>query len=210
MISGSRNPVLDGCGLLTRNSVLASWPLAIILPTASVGAFLSFLPSRATPAAQKGANSGSSGQAKTGNWLICSRCLRHLSISPPSIDLFTCPPPLSGRQGQSGNPPHHRSEQPPHQMTLCQKQPIVPGVHHQPATRLHQPLLQAGQRYLLDLHRQMLQSVSQDELHITDGRSERREPVKYTLANGLPSIWRRQRPFGVGLAFRIQPWNPHH
>ena len=43
-------------GLYTRISVLASWPPAILHPTASIGAVSLVFPSRATPAAQEGAN----------------------------------------------------------------------------------------------------------------------------------------------------------
>ena len=46
---------------LTRISVLASWPPAILHPTASIGAVSLVFPSRATPAAQEGANSAPPG-----------------------------------------------------------------------------------------------------------------------------------------------------
>ena len=44
-----------------RISVLASWPPAILHPTASIGAVSLVFPSRATPAAQEGANSAPPG-----------------------------------------------------------------------------------------------------------------------------------------------------
>ena len=47
--------------VLTRISVLASWPPAILHPTASIGAVSLVFPSRATPAAQEGANSAPPG-----------------------------------------------------------------------------------------------------------------------------------------------------
>jgi hypothetical protein len=38
-------------------------------------------------------------------------------------------------------------------MTLGQQELAVPRMRYQPAIRVHQPLLQTGQRYLLDLNR---------------------------------------------------------
>ena len=55
---------------------------------------------------------------------------------------------------QSLDPPHHCPEEPPRQVTLRQEQPIVPGVLDQTATRFHQPLLQAGERPVVDSLRQ--------------------------------------------------------
>jgi hypothetical protein len=47
------------------------------------------------------------------------------------------------------NPPHHVCKEPPRQMTLRQKQPII-SMLHQPTARLHQPLVQAGQGPIVD------------------------------------------------------------
>src|ERR1017187_1633254 len=64
--------------------------------------------------------------------------------------------PLSPRPllCQRVNPPDHAHEQPPCEMALCQHQPVVPCVLDQSAARLHQPLLQTGQRPVLGLLRQ--------------------------------------------------------
>ena len=56
--------------------------------------------------------------------------------------------PIRHRQGS--NPQPHRSEQPPRQMTLRQQQPVVARGLNQTTAGLHQPLLQARQRPLLD------------------------------------------------------------
>ena len=49
--------------------------------------------------------------------------------------------PTSPRQ--SDKPSQDRPEQPPRQVAFGQQQPLVPGVLHEPSTRLHQSLLQA-------------------------------------------------------------------
>jgi hypothetical protein len=51
--------------------------------------------------------------------------------------------PRRGRKGL--DPARHGSEQSPRRMTLRQKQPIIPGMPHQPSAGFHQPLLQTGQ-----------------------------------------------------------------
>src|ERR1035437_8430602 len=53
---------------------------------------------------------------------------------------------LSRRGRQRRNLPQHAGKQPPCQMTLCQQQPVVPGMLYQTPAGFHQPLLQAGQR----------------------------------------------------------------
>jgi hypothetical protein len=64
---------------------------------------------------------------------------------PLSVSMFVCLPPfLSSRQGHRRDPPRNRPEDPPRQMTFGQQEPVVASVLHQPPTRLHQPLLQAG------------------------------------------------------------------
>jgi hypothetical protein len=64
-------------------------------------------------------------------------------------------PRLSRRKRQSIDPPQHTGKQPPrHQMTLRQQQPIIPCMFHQPAARLHQPLLETRQRPVADPVRQ--------------------------------------------------------
>src|SRR6516225_1234618 len=84
------------------------------------------------------------------------RCLRHFSVPCPIVAEALLPPGggLSRWQGQQLDPPQHGPEQPSRQMTLRKQQPVVAGVLHQPAARLHQPLLQAGQRPLVDSFRQ--------------------------------------------------------
>ena len=61
---------------------------------------------------------------------------------------------LPGRHCQRINPPYHAPEQPPREMTLGQHQPVVPPVFHQPAAGLHQALLQAAQRPVVNPPRQ--------------------------------------------------------
>src|SRR5450759_5552137 len=63
-------------------------------------------------------------------------------------------PRLSRRKRQSIDPPQHTGKQPPRQMTLRQQQPIIAGMFHQPAARLHQPLLEPRQRPAPDPLRQ--------------------------------------------------------
>jgi len=52
---------------------------------------------------------------------------------------------LPRRPRERLKPPQDRPEQPPRQVPFGQEQPVVPGVLDQPATRLHQPVLQARQ-----------------------------------------------------------------
>ena len=47
--------------------------------------------------------------------------------------------------------PYHSRKQPPCEMALGQHQPVVPRVLDEPAAGLHHPLLQTGQRLILDL-----------------------------------------------------------
>jgi len=79
-----------------------------------------------------------------------------LSRCSPSLPPFKLR--LSGwhrqRRGALWAPPHHRPEKPPRQVTLRQQQPVVACVLEQPAARLHQSLLQAGQRPVADPQRQ--------------------------------------------------------
>jgi len=53
-------------------------------------------------------------------------------------------------QGQKGDPPHHASKQSPRQVTLGQEEPVVAGLLDQTSAGLYQPLLQAGERPVLD------------------------------------------------------------
>ena len=77
---------------------------------------------------------------------------RHLSVPfPPSPGLVPLRRrTLSGWHRQTLNPPHHASKQAPRQMALGQHQPVVTGMLHQPPARLHEPLLQARQRPVVD------------------------------------------------------------
>src|ERR1039457_5250957 len=62
-------------------------------------------------------------------------------------------PPHPRRPPQNRQPrdsPEHTAKQPPRQMALRQQEPVVAGMFHQPSSGLHQPLLQAGQRPVLD------------------------------------------------------------
>jgi hypothetical protein len=53
---------------------------------------------------------------------------------------------LSRWRRQHRDPPQHACEEPARQMTLCQQQPVVPGMLYQTPAGFHEPLLQAGQR----------------------------------------------------------------
>src|ERR1019366_374110 len=78
--------------------------------------------------------------------------VRHPSLRCWSGSISRLPQPrLSRRKRQPSDPPEHTAKQPFRQMALRQQQPIIAGMFHQPSTRLHQPLLQAGQRPVLDL-----------------------------------------------------------
>src|ERR1035441_4547297 len=78
-----------------------------------------------------------------------------LSDTPPSPlgsgSISRLPRPrLSRRKRQPRDSPEHTAKQPPRQMALRQQEPVVAGMFHQPSSGLHQPLLQAGQRPVLD------------------------------------------------------------
>ena len=62
--------------------------------------------------------------------------------------------PLSSRHWQRPDSPQHVAQQPPGQMPLCQQEPVVPRMLHQPAPRFHQPLLETRERPALDPRRQ--------------------------------------------------------
>ena len=70
---------------------MPSWPPSIVHPTAPIGAVCLIFPSRATPAAQEGANSGSSGYVRTWKCLISSG-FSDTSPSPPSCAQFASLP----------------------------------------------------------------------------------------------------------------------
>lgn len=57
---------------------------------------------------------------------------------------------LPRRQRQCLDPSQHGPQQTPREVAFRQQQPIVAGMLDQPPTRLHQPLLQAGQRPVVD------------------------------------------------------------
>src|SRR5271165_6873274 len=71
-----------------------------------------------------------------------------LILGSRSSELSSCLLPAC--DGQHRDPPHHTPKEPPRQMALRQQQPVIAGVFHQASTGLHQPLLQAGQRPVLD------------------------------------------------------------
>ena len=50
-------------------------------------------------------------------------------------------PQLSRRKRQPGDALEHTAKQPFRQVALRQQQPVIAGMFHQPAARLHQPLL---------------------------------------------------------------------
>jgi len=75
------------------------------------------------------------------------------SRSYPEIH-FGSPGPHSIHPAWTASSDHRPAEQSPRKMALSQHQPLVPGMLDQPATRLHQTLLQTGQRPVLDLLRQ--------------------------------------------------------
>ena len=187
---------IRACGLAqtsARIPFFASWPATIILPTASVGAV--FLISSIL------SDSGSPGRGQP--WLLqaCKspevphfkRFLRHLPVPSPCFVRLSFAGSQSLRRWywQRRDPPHHDAEKPPRQMALRQEQATIASMFAQPPASLCQPLLRARQRLRLDLTLEMLQYASQDELHGTDDKFEPVRQVKYMLANGLSSIWRR-------------------
>jgi hypothetical protein len=125
--------------------LLASRP--IILPARHYrNRFTHFFCPEAVSSRPRRPLAGSSRCAK--GWKHFKRFLRHLPVSPS-------PPPHDPYPGATARAsirrtllPNKASEQPPCQMTLREQQPdvaaMVPSVLDQPATRLHQPLLQAG------------------------------------------------------------------
>jgi len=76
------------------------------------------------------------------------------------IDFSAVTVSLSCRKGQPSYPPYPSPEQPSCQMTLRQKQPIIPGMLHQPSAGLNQPLLQTCQRPVSKPPRQCQSSPS--------------------------------------------------
>jgi hypothetical protein len=76
------------------------------------------------------------------------RFCRHsfLLLSLQRLDLLASRSSLVCRKGQQRDASHHRSEPRSRQVPFRQHQPVVPRVLHQPPSRLHQPLLYAGQR----------------------------------------------------------------
>ncbi len=57
----------------------------------------------------------------------------------PSVGFLPRRPILSSRHGQRPDPPQNRPEHSPGKMPFRYQQPVVAGVLHQSATRLHQP-----------------------------------------------------------------------
>ena len=95
--------------------------------------------------------------ARVGTGALDSRALcRHLCALAPFRRRISSVSgrPLSSRHRQRPDPPQHVAEQPPGQMPFRQQEPVVPGVLHQPAPGLHQPLLETRERPALDPRRQ--------------------------------------------------------
>src|SRR5271157_5401524 len=61
---------------------------------------------------------------------------------------------LSRRYREQSNPTQHCPEPPPCQMSFSQQQPVATRMLRQPSSSLHQPLLQTGQRPILNPSRQ--------------------------------------------------------
>ena len=81
-------------------------------------------------------------------------------------------PRLSRRKRQPIDPPQHIGKQPPRQITLRQQQPIIAGMFHQPAARLHQPLLETRQRPAPDPLRQNQPPPKVAEIIGNDGQPQ--------------------------------------
>ncbi len=79
---------------------------------------------------------------------VSRRFLRHCSIPHrfQPFDLLVSRSSLVCREGQQRNPSQHRRESCSRQMPFGRQQPVVPRVLCQSSARLHQPLLQTGQR----------------------------------------------------------------
>jgi hypothetical protein len=76
------------------------------------------------------------------------------TLRPPPV-LFS--PTVSGnarrsadRHGQRPDPPEHRREQPPRQVTFRQQKPVIAGVLDKPPTRLDEALLETSGLYQLN------------------------------------------------------------
>ena len=120
---------------------------------------------------------------KTDKCHLSSKFHAHPSRPSPPFPLISLQTGLRlpRRHREGGNPSHHRPEQPPRQMAFRQQQPVVPRVLHQPAAGLHQPLLQTGQRPVVDSLRQHQSppQVAQVVRHHTQPQSRlvRSEPM---------------------------------
>jgi len=68
------------------------------------------------------------------------------SLPPSRQQIRLSAPPLPCRYGQCLHPSQRAVEQPSSQMALGQQQPVVACVLDQPATGLHQPLVQTARR----------------------------------------------------------------
>src|ERR1039457_1823399 len=94
------------------------------------------------------------GKTKTGKLLLFSDFHKHLSRPDCLVfavsSHFCYPVATASASIRRG----HAHELPPCEMALCQHRPVVPRVLDQSAARLHQPLLQTGQRPVLNLLRQ--------------------------------------------------------
>jgi len=77
-----------------------------------------------------------------------SRFVTHPSVPFGSGSISRLPQArLSRLKRQTGEPPEHTAEQPFREMALRRQKPVVASMLHQLSTRLHQPLLQALQKF---------------------------------------------------------------
>lgn len=112
---------------------------------------------------------------------------------------------------QHPKPPHDRPEQLPCQVPLRQQQSVVSRVFHEPATRLHQPLLQTRQRPRINPFRQpepppqvaqVVRDHAEPQPHLVSppGRRDACLPTfpslqaKRTMLLGRPSLSHGQAP----------------
>jgi hypothetical protein len=76
-------------------------------------------------------------------------------------------------------------------MSFGQQQPVVAGMFHQPSTSLHQPLLQAGQRPVLD-------SLGQRQPPLRDGVVDHAPTRRSAVFHFARELWLPP----VGLVFQ--------
>ena len=121
---------------------------------------------------------------------ISHRYRRHFTLLTDSqrFDLCSCHQLLACRKREYRNPPQQRREPPSRQVSFRQQQPVVLCMLYQSPTGLHQPLLHAGQRPVLDPARQ---SQPPPEVSQVEGKNAQPKPnliASESMAEHLPIV----------------------